>query len=294
MAWIKSFQELGNHPKLKRAARTLGICCPQLVGHLHYLWWWALEYAQDGDLTGYTVEDIADAAGWEGDASAFVEALVGCGVNGGAGFLERGEDGRLYLHDWSDYAGKLLERRATERERIRARRTCTQYVAPTDAVQTQDVVCKSRVEKSRVDKREICAVPAPQSLENPPNSADVSPEIRARIREVWEYYRAKIQPKARVCPDSKIRCRLKRFSVEELKLAIDRFAANYWWRSHNARQGGEWFFRSDSQIDRFLLLEPETREQCEAKERRNGLDMPRAAPGFVPARRKPIPISEVI
>jgi len=45
MAWIESNQELARHPKAKKAARMLGISVPAVVGHLHFLWWWCLEYA---------------------------------------------------------------------------------------------------------------------------------------------------------------------------------------------------------------------------------------------------------
>ena len=51
MAWIKSQQVLREHPKLKRLARRLEVSVPAALGHLHMLWWWALDYAQDGDLT---------------------------------------------------------------------------------------------------------------------------------------------------------------------------------------------------------------------------------------------------
>lgn len=104
MAWIESHQELARHPKTKRLARAAGISIPAAIGHLHLLWWWALDYAQDGDLDGYSAEDIADAAEWSGgDANHFVNALES------AGFLDHEEGWRI--HDWHDYAGRLLEQR---------------------------------------------------------------------------------------------------------------------------------------------------------------------------------------
>lgn len=120
MAWIESHQELGRHPKTKRLARRLGVSVPQAIGHLHCLWWWALDFAEDGDLTRTEPEDIADAAMWDGDPAALVTALVE------AGFCDTGEDGMLRLHDWDDYAGRLVERRKKERERARARRASAQ------------------------------------------------------------------------------------------------------------------------------------------------------------------------
>ncbi len=95
-----------------------------------------------------------------------------------------------------------------------------------------------------------------------------APSSSSAVEEVWEYYLAKIQPKAEVCPTAKVKTRLKRFSVEKLKLAMDRFAANYWRMLNNAKNGGEWFFKSDSQIDKFLLIEPQTKEEYEAEQNR--------------------------
>ena len=106
MAWIESHQQMKDHPKTKRLAKLLGISIPTAIGHMHCLWYWALEYAQDGNLTDFTPDEIAEAALWGGSAQAFVDALIGCGVGGGAGFLD-GDP--LRVHDWYDYAGKLLE-----------------------------------------------------------------------------------------------------------------------------------------------------------------------------------------
>lgn len=113
MAWIESHQEVGRHPKTKKLARLLGISLPTAVGYLHYLWWWALDFAQDGTLDRYETDDIADAMQWDGDADELVTALVK------SGYIDNTEDG-LVLHDWGEYAGKLLERRAKDRARKRA------------------------------------------------------------------------------------------------------------------------------------------------------------------------------
>lgn len=89
----------------------LGISVPAAIGHLHCLWWWALDYAEDGDLSVFDAEDIADAAMWDGDPQAFVDALIACGPSGRAGFVERTPDGGLRLHDWEEYAGRLIASR---------------------------------------------------------------------------------------------------------------------------------------------------------------------------------------
>jgi hypothetical protein len=97
---------------MKRCARLLGISWVQMVGHLQYLWWWALDFATEGDVSEYDAHDFADAALWEGDVEAFYRALLDCG------FIEE-TDGGTRLHDWQDYAGKLLEGREKAAERQR-------------------------------------------------------------------------------------------------------------------------------------------------------------------------------
>lgn len=116
MAWIESHQTLRDHPKLLRLSRMLDVPRRDAIGMLHLLWWWALEYAEDGDLSEFDALDIALAADWEGEPEAFVKALLGCGPGREQGFLEDRE-GRLVLHDWWTYAGKLVARRRSDRER---------------------------------------------------------------------------------------------------------------------------------------------------------------------------------
>src|SRR5690606_1749982 len=116
VARIESHQELRDDPKVRRFARRLGASIPAAIGHRHLLWWWALDYAMDGDLSKYDAADIADAAQWDGDPDEFLAALMECGVGGGAGFVERTDDGELLLHDWWDYAGKLIQQRTAYSE----------------------------------------------------------------------------------------------------------------------------------------------------------------------------------
>lgn len=113
MAWIESHQEVGRHPKTKKLARLLGVSLPAAVGHLHYLWWWALDFAQDGVLDKYDSDDLAEAMEWDGDGDQLVGALIS------SGFVDETDHG-LMIHDWGVYAGKLLERRAKDRARKRA------------------------------------------------------------------------------------------------------------------------------------------------------------------------------
>lgn len=134
MAWIESHQSLRDHPKLKRLARKLGKEAPAAIGYLHLIWWWAMNYASDGNISKYDPEDIADAAMWNGEAGMFMEALIDCE------FIDISENGAV-IHDWYDYAGKLLEKRESDAKRKRdARRQkdekCMSNGHPTDGAGT--------------------------------------------------------------------------------------------------------------------------------------------------------------
>lgn len=108
MAWLESHQSLRNHPKTLELAAVLEIHFAQAIGHLHCLWWWAMDYAPNGDLSRWSKEAIAAGSGWAGDADEFVEALRE------TGFLDD-----LEIHDWFEYAGRLLEKREQNKQRTR-------------------------------------------------------------------------------------------------------------------------------------------------------------------------------
>src|SRR5215471_2583384 len=78
MPWIESHQMVGHHPKTIRLAELLRVSLPTAVGHVHYLWWWALDFAPTGAIrTSPTV--LARACEWRGSAEKFVQALVAAG-----------------------------------------------------------------------------------------------------------------------------------------------------------------------------------------------------------------------
>ncbi len=111
MAWIESHQSLGTHHKTKALKRLLKIKTPQAIGHLHLLWWWCVDNAPSGNLSGIDPQDLAEAAEWTGDSVRFVEALTD------AGFIDRDT---CTLHDWWDYAGKLIDQRTLTKEQRQA------------------------------------------------------------------------------------------------------------------------------------------------------------------------------
>lgn len=143
MAWIQAHQELGRHPKLLKLAGELRIHRAQALGHLLSLWWWALDYRPEGDLSALTSAEISAASDWPGDADRFLAGLQT------TGFLD--QDGRI--HDWYEYAGKLVVARKKDAERKRVERALSgSPPGPPGELRPLDIHRMSDVEKSRVEK----------------------------------------------------------------------------------------------------------------------------------------------
>jgi hypothetical protein len=103
MAWIESHQAIENHPKTHELMGHMGWSDVDLaIGKLHRIWWWALDYAPDGDLRKYNDSVIGGRVGLYGaDATKFVKAMVD------ARWLDRKPYFRI--HDWWTYVGKFLQ-----------------------------------------------------------------------------------------------------------------------------------------------------------------------------------------
>jgi hypothetical protein len=132
MAWIESHQTLREHPKVYVLVDALGVSKAQVLGHLHLLWWWCVDYALDGVISQNDVA-IARAAEWTGEPKKFVEALVG------AEFLDRA-DGVLTIHDWLEYCGTLVAKRLerqSQRKTAPARKPKISERAPTEPNRTK-------------------------------------------------------------------------------------------------------------------------------------------------------------
>jgi hypothetical protein len=101
MAWIESHQSLATHPKLFKFASLTGYDMDRCIGKLHRLWWWALDYAEDGDLSKFQPETIASGMAIfdMNESKKVVNALVE------SGFIDQKTS---FIHDWLDYAGKYL------------------------------------------------------------------------------------------------------------------------------------------------------------------------------------------
>ncbi len=137
---------------------------PTAVGHLHMFWWWAMEFAQDGDVSKFEAEDIADAMEYDGDPDVLMDALIY------AGYIDQTASGRV-IHDWYDYAGKLIERRKSD-----ALRKANSRRKPAEVVRDSEDVPKDvqRTEDGH-DAESICN-PNPNLNHNQEDIKDSCPE----------------------------------------------------------------------------------------------------------------------
>lgn len=112
MAWLELHQSVAWHKKTYTLAGLLRVRRAEALGLIATLWLWALEHAQDGSLGHLTDREVAAAAGWHRRPSEFVLACHK------AEFLD--DDGAI--HDWYDFAGRLIEQRQDNADRMRAAR----------------------------------------------------------------------------------------------------------------------------------------------------------------------------
>jgi hypothetical protein len=129
--WIESHVELRDHPKTDRLMDALGVTRREAVGLLHMLWWRAVTYAPSGDLSSFTDGQIARWTDWDPDPALLVSGLTA------SGFL----DDDRQLHDWGDYAGRLIYRRQQDAQNKARQRAL--YNSPTlvAAVRARDHDC---------------------------------------------------------------------------------------------------------------------------------------------------------
>lgn len=98
MAWIESHQDLEEHPKILMLCNKTGWNLDEAIGKLHRLWWWALKYAEDGDLSKYEPSQFLVRLNSKLAPEKLYEVLQK------ANFIEKNG----LLHDWLDYAGRYL------------------------------------------------------------------------------------------------------------------------------------------------------------------------------------------
>ena len=248
MAWIQAHQHLRDHRKLLAAADELEIEPVHLLGHLISFWLWALDNAPSGSLAEVNNRTIARAAQWNDEPNKLVDALTS------TQWLDIQEDGNLMIHDWYDYAGKLIEQRESERERARQRRAAASKNQKLTAGRTTDVrktsngrtadsrqtseehttdvrqTSDGRVDKSIVDKSIV------DSKDNnppyPPSEKEPDEQER-RFAEFWKLYPKKIAKRStrfawkRINPDNEL--------FEQIMRAVKEAKSSDQWKREEGR-----------------------------------------------------------
>jgi hypothetical protein len=113
MAWIEVHQSLLTHRKTFALAEQLELPEVYAAAHMVAFWLWSLDNAPEGELK-ISAKLIAKAAQYPGPAEEFVEAMVS------AGWLDPHGNDRYTIHNWHDYAGRLIEQREANAARQRA------------------------------------------------------------------------------------------------------------------------------------------------------------------------------
>lgn len=198
MAWLQVHQTLKDHRKLFDAADQLEVEPPHMMGLLVSFWLWALDNAPTGSLVDITPRMISRAAQWDGDPEKLAKTLIR------AGWIDEKEDGTLEIHDWYEYAGKLIDQRQAEKERSRSRRAAAAASAdasPDDQTPTAGRPANSRkkaggrVDQSREDKTREGNTPPSPSDEGSDGGAKSLVEVR--FLEFWKAYCHPYRPSER-------------------------------------------------------------------------------------------------
>lgn len=247
MAWLQVHQTLKDHRKLFDAADELEIQPVHMMGLLISFWMWALDNAPTGDLGGITPRMIARAAQWDGPAEKLSTALIR------AGWLDENDDGKLTIHDWYEYTGKLIDQRQAEKERSQRRRaaaaasingTTDDQQTTGGQPQTGQRKAAGRVDQSRQDQT--------KGSKDPPSPSDEGETagrsaIEVRFAEFWSAYPKKVAKQyalkawKRLKPDAELHDKIMR--------AVDAQKRSEQWRRDNGRyipnpatwlNGGQW------------------------------------------------------
>lgn len=185
MAWIRSENTLLHHPKTAHLQILLKADVDVVIGRLHRLWWWCLDYALDGDLSKREGKVIQQACGIP------LQTLIR------AGFV----DSRPYrrIHGWWDNQGQYLRSRYHKQPEIWQRieklykddldmsKDMSKHlprISPNERTDVQDV--RTYVQNVRTDvdvkKRSASVAPAGAGLPPLPESEMMSPKEMKAIR----------------------------------------------------------------------------------------------------------------
>lgn len=259
MGWVKVDDQFSRHPKVLRAgplAAWLHVCA--LTYCSQYMTDGFVPTAAVNGLTDFSMIKMPPFRNRMGqtsncpDAMDLAPSLVDAGM-----WME--VEGGYQIHDYLDYNPSREEVQKKRRLDLDRKRNTDGTFAESERRRNGTCPDSARnpdgnAEDSEQNRIHPVPGPVPQSISNEIHVLPNPPD--PRIDEVYAHFKARVQPRSRICPRKKIAARLKRWTVAELVEGIDRFAASPWWMEHNAKRPGDWFFESDARSEQFLLLEP--------------------------------------
>lgn len=98
-----------NHPKFLKLKRLLCRPACTCAGVLEMLWQMATMFADDGDISKFSADDIAAFLDFDGDAEELLRSLIE------SGWVDE-MDGRRVIHDWIDHCPDFIADRIRKRE----------------------------------------------------------------------------------------------------------------------------------------------------------------------------------
>ncbi len=153
MAWIKSHQNLSNHPKVLKLCNRTNKNKAEIIGYLHLFWWWVLDYAEDGDLSKF--KNVLIIEGLK------IQDLKDCG------FIDNDEK----VHDWIDFAGEFLRLKYHTNNPKKYKKIVRKYKGVIRSTLSRDKVQldkTDKIDKIRLDKTDKIETPnkSPEFLES--------------------------------------------------------------------------------------------------------------------------------
>lgn len=195
MAWIKSHQDLKDHPKLLLLCQMTGLSKSEAIGHIHMFWWWVLSYAEDGDLSKFKGSLSVDGLK--------LNDLKACG------FVDEDEK----VHDWFDFAGRYL----IDKYRTSNPKKLKSIVRKYSRDYRPSKVCKITQKIDKIDK------------------TDKIREDNNTIVGFFNYFCQKTEKSYTLTSERKkiIKSRLDEgHSFDQLKCAVDNFVLDEWEDRH--------------------------------------------------------------
>lgn len=148
--WIEYHVALRDHWKIQRFADKSKMPYAQALGHISCLWLWAVEYAQNGNVTKFTDSELCRAARLESEI-AIKKLLKECELL----------DAKEVINDWRKHGMKYLlsSRKRVEEHRKRVtlqKRYSNVTVTSTQPNPTQPNITKNKsVDHNYLNKKNI-------------------------------------------------------------------------------------------------------------------------------------------